>query len=920
MTLSESGGTGPFTWSLTGSLPPGVSLNLTTGAITGTPTTPGPYSFTVTVTDSLGGSGSQAYTLTINPGPNITTTSLPQGEVTVPYSHTLAATGGSTSYTWSLSSGSLPLPGGLSIVGSAITGTPTLQGTYTFTVQVTDSNGGTASQPLSIKIVAGPSITSSATLAQGEVGAAYSQTLTATGGSTPYTWSVAGSPLPPPGLSLTGDAIAGTPTAAALGTSSFTVKVTDHLGGSATMVVSVTIISGPTITTAPGLPNGTVGVAYSTVTLAASDGTTPYTWSITTGSLPQGLTLGGTLGTISGQPTASGTSNFTVQVLDAKGVTNTKAFTINIAAGLTITTPPVLPGGTIGSPYSATVAAAGGTKPYTFTVTAGSLPSGLTFTSSSSGGTITGIPNSSGTFTFTVQVTDSASVTATKQFTLSVTPPLAFTTSPTLPSGSTGTLYTEALGASGGTPPYTSWAITAGALPGGLSLSALTGVIAGTPSSSGTFIFTVEVKDSNQLAAVQQFSLTVVAGLTIATPSPLPSGAANTPYSTTLSAAGGTAPYTWTLIGTLPAGLSLSKTGTISGTPRANGTSTFSVQVQDQVGATATKQFSLTIGAGLTITSGATLPAGTVNKAYLPLALAAVGGTQPYSWSVSTGPIAPGLALSSAGVITGTPSQTGAFSFTVQVKDSSGSVATQTFTISVIPPSLPEVIVAGAPQTSSAGQQLNINVTLATPYPLDISGEITMTFQPDAVVPITDPAMVFVNGLTTAGFTIPANSTTAVFSVPSSPTQLGLQTGTVSGTITLSFTLTAGGAQLPATGLQRTIIIPRSVPVIKSVHMVRTSAGLEIHVIAYSPQRDLTEADLTFSAAPGATLQTTSFTEALSSVASTWYKSANATQFGSQLMLVLPFTASQGSVDAVGSVSVVLKNAQGNSSAVSGTF
>ena len=101
---------------------------------------------------------------------------------------------------------------------------------------------------------------------------------------------------------------------------------------------------------------------------------------------------------------------------------------------------------------------------------------------------------------------------------------------------------------------------------------------------------------------------------------------------------------------------------------------------------------------------------------------------------------------------------------------------------------------------------------------------------------------------------------------------------------------------------------------------LRTSAGLEVHVVGFSPSRELTEADLNFTAAPGATLQTTTVTENLASAATAWYQSAGSTKYGSQLMLVLPFTASQGSVDAVGSVAVVLKNAKGSSQSASGTF
>jgi hypothetical protein len=102
--------------------------------------------------------------------------------------------------------------------------------------------------------------------------------------------------------------------------------------------------------------------------------------------------------------------------------------------------------------------------------------------------------------------------------------------------------------------------------------------------------------------------------------------------------------------------------------------------------------------------------------------------------------------------------------------------------------------------------------------------------------------------------------------------------------------------------------------------MVKNSTGFEIHLGCISTSRDLTEVDLTFEAAPGASLQTTSITENLASVAARWYQTAASAQYGSGLMLVLPFTASQGSVDAVRSVSVVLKNAQGGSESSSGSF
>jgi hypothetical protein len=406
--------------------------------------------------------------------------------------------------------------------------------------------------------------------------------------------------------------------------------------------------------------------------------------------------------------------------------------------------------------------------------------------------------------------------------------------------------------------------------------------------------------------------------LIITTAPVLPNATIGLAYSVTISAAGGTPPYTWSATnGSLPAGVTLnSSTGTLTGTPTSSGGSPFTIQVTvtDSASVTATKEFLLTIGASLAITSGATLPQGTLGQAYPTLTLAAVGGSQPYTWSVSAGSMATALSLSSSGTIAGTPTEPGAFNFTVQVKDSSGSTATKAFTIFIIPPTLPQVN-TGVPPTSPAAQQISFGVSLASVYPLDITGQITLSFQPDAIAPAADPAIQFSAGGTTAHFTIPANTRDAVFS---SSSQIAFQTGTVSGAITLSFALVTGGAELP--GFDQTITIPRSAPVIQTVQLVRNSAGLEIHVVGFSPSRDLTEADLTFAAAPGASLQTTKVTESLASVATAWYQSTGSAQYGSQLLLVLPFTASQGSVDAVGSVSVVLKNAQGSSPAANGTF
>jgi Putative Ig domain len=162
--LSATGGAPPYTWSLmSGLLPNGLNLSAN-GFISGTPTTLATFTFTLQVSDSVSDTATQTFSLTIAPATAsslaITTTSLPQGSLNLPYLQTLAATGGVPPYAWSLSSGTLPT--GLSLFSSgAIAGTPTLVGVFTFTVSVTDSASNSAAQMLTITVLSGAVVTSS---------------------------------------------------------------------------------------------------------------------------------------------------------------------------------------------------------------------------------------------------------------------------------------------------------------------------------------------------------------------------------------------------------------------------------------------------------------------------------------------------------------------------------------------------------------------------------------------------------------------------------------------------------------------------------------------------------------------------------------------------------------------------------------
>ncbi len=407
-------------------------------------------------------------------------------------------------------------------------------------------------------------------------------------GTPPFTLSISAGSLPD-GLSLnsTSGAITGTPTT--IGTASFTVSATDARSLTGTRNLSINIRGAVSITPTP-LPGGQVGVPYN-ATVTATGGVLPYTWSVNSGSLPAGLALtsnpDGT-GTIAGTPTTLGSSMFTLQVADSESPPATGisgSLSINIEGTVTITTTS-LPNGNVAIFYDYQLMATGGMAPYHWTYS-GTLPPGLSLTAAT--GVISGTPTMTGSYPITVQVSDSESTpaTATGSFTIVVapTPPLQITTS-SLPAGTQGVYYTSPVVGTGGVPPY-SWTLAAGSmpLPAGLTLSG-TGVIAGTPTgNSGSFPITVQVTDTDTPPNTVSADLTLIinSGPLVVTTVSLPTDYVSVPYSATLGAAGGTPPYTWSILGTLPPGLSLSdpRTGLISGTPGASGASPLQAQVQD---------------------------------------------------------------------------------------------------------------------------------------------------------------------------------------------------------------------------------------------------------------------------------------------------------------------------------------------------
>ncbi len=265
------------------------------------------------------------------------------------------------------------------------------------------------------------------------------------------------------------------------------------------------------------LPNGQTGTAYST-TLTATGGVLPYTWSLTSGFLPAGLTLNASTGAITGTPSASVASTpLTFKVVDSSSpaLTQTATFTLTVSPAPLVISTSSLPNGQTGVAYTATLVATGGVSPYTWSLTSGSLPAGLTLNAST--GAITGTLSASVASTpLTFKVADSSSpaLTQTATFTLTVSPaPLVISTS-SLPNGQTGVAYTATLVATGGVSPYT-WSLTSGSLPAGLTLNASTGAITGTPSASvASTPLTFKVADSSSPALTQTTNLTLTISAT----------------------------------------------------------------------------------------------------------------------------------------------------------------------------------------------------------------------------------------------------------------------------------------------------------------------------------------------------------------------------------------------------------------------
>jgi hypothetical protein len=692
--------------------------------------TPGIYTFNLRVTDSAGNRASHAFSLDVAPlstfyifSPGATGSGvLGNAVLGTPYAQYLIPLGGTPPYTIT----PISVPNGLTIDNSGLlSGTPQEAGiTMPLTFTLGDAGTHPFASPGNISIAS--STNPGLTLSGGDfgvvsVGSQFASGLSASGSAQNppvFTVSLVSGALPPGMKLLTGNdfnnngntalaaQLAGIPSTP--GVYTFVYRVVDGQGQVGQRQIKLRV-SGMTIVNT-AFAAGTVGVPY-TQTIDVRDGTPPYTFSLPSGSLPPGLSLNPSNGTITGTPTSTNSIGITIQVQDSAGDILQRGFTLNLYA-IQITGPDVLPNGIFNEPYSYIFNV---TPSGSYTFTASGLPSGLTLDSNI--GLLSGTLAVNGTFVFTITAYNNATAAVVvRTFTMFVSTlsNLGFIgglTTNVINVGGVPTPYlgdfvvginqVTVLGMSGGVPPY-SVSVPPGTLPPGLALA--TGsdyqgttnfgrpAIAGVPTTPGVYTFKLTYSDlaGNAVDRVVAMNITTL-GLVTANPS---IATVNQPYSAQLYGTGGNGSYTFALVtapylqaNVMPPGLTLSPTGLISGTPTSTGI--FNPNIQLTSGASTRRVLlSITINAtsdNRRIDFGLSPILGTfVTGKNASVVFAPTGGAGTHSWSLVSGTLPPGLQLltnanlppgftAPTSLLAGVATTAGTYNIRIRVDDSTGN-------------------------------------------------------------------------------------------------------------------------------------------------------------------------------------------------------------------------------------------------------
>ena len=723
-----NGGLQPYTFSVTaGALPPGLELD-TRGIVIGVPTAAGSYTFALTVADNNISFGpvtaSRTYTVRIEPsgfvfGPDI----LPNARTDELYQQRFSALYGMPPYRYAFSAGALP--SGLYLSNDVLYGTPTQAGTYAFSITGSDGrpdipSSYTRDYILVVELSAVEIYPFS--FPEATAGRYYNQTISARGGIRPYRYRLAGGALPP-GLSVGVDGyVSGTPTGA--GHFTFTLQVDDSASGTAstaTREFNLTVALPQVNIDTARLQPAAVGSNHFT-DIIAHGGQAPYTYALTTGTLPAGLELMAN-GRLQGVPEVVGSFEITITATDSGmsygPVSGSRSYTLIVEPRRLSVYPRFMPHAVEGIPYSVKLKGLNGAAPYRFTVTNGKLPPGLSLDTD---GTISGIPgrpprgsNSSYQYFFALTIVDADSVSAIFPYLGILLRGQAPSISPaSVPAGIAGiSSYQQPFTAVSATAPYALvW--ESGTLPKGLRFDPATVTLSGIPLETGRFPFQLRLTDAENRMMVRDYVLDIASPTLALIPDILPNGVSGTHYTQAFFATGGIAPYRYLAVerngDSLPTGLSLSEDGLLQGTPTTAGVFTFVIIATDSTGglsASIRHRYTMSIAAPSIAIDPATLPKAIAGLDYAQT-LTAQGGTAPYMFSISAGALPPGLTLTAAGVLSGTPTEVGSSSVTVTATDALGFTAARAYTITV---TVPKPVPVSRVLSVVAGGTLTMNLT-----------------------------------------------------------------------------------------------------------------------------------------------------------------------------------------------------------------
>ncbi|OJW15594.1 MAG: hypothetical protein BGO49_15175, partial [Planctomycetales bacterium 71-10] len=726
MVVTGGSGSG-YTFTATG-LPAGLSIS-EAGLITGTATGPAGLPATVTVTVHDGGStATYTFGMMVNPALVFDVdVQPPTATAGVAYSHQIEVAGGSGEYTYA----AVGLPPGLSIDPDTglITGTPAdASGSpYTFTVTATDWQGAEKSQEFTLAVRPALGVTAAA-LPGASNGNPYTYQLVGEGGSgSGYTYSATGLPE---GLGITPEGLVlGTPNIPSYPTPfDVTVTITDGDGASREVVVSLVVYKGLAFDESP-LPAPAVGAAYSHQ-IEVTGGTGDRTFSAT--GLPDGLSIS-EAGLITGTPTDASGSPYMVWVTVYDGGSmEVHGYSLAVNPAIVVGATPLAPA-TAGSAYSGQVSVSGGSgSGYTFAATG--LPAGLSIDPDT--GAITGTPaDASGSpYAVTVTVTDGEGSSKSQEIALTVRQAIGLVVT-TIPGVAEGSAYSYQLVGSGGSG--SGYTFDDEDPPAGLSMLGLTlgadGLITGTASNPYPLLgyplplmLPIRVTDGDGATGTTYIYITLNQPLVLG--GSLLAPAVGSEYSNPLSAVGGSGSgYTFTATG-LPAGLSMSEAGLITGTPTdASGSPyTVTVTVTDSEGSSKTATYTMTINPEIVI-DATTAPRPELGEEYSYQVGVAGGSGEDYFFTATGLP--PGLSISPDGLITGTPTTVvgSPFTATITVMDGQGAARSVELSLTVRGPLAIGEVMPSPAVGSEYSQQVPVGGGSGSGY------EFTATGLPDGL-------------------------------------------------------------------------------------------------------------------------------------------------------------------------------------------